>query len=1477
MKKCLIAVLMIVSLVLANAPLGAPMLSEKPLFAQGKIKIQLTESAFSSGNLKIDNSSKSYSVTGFESIDMLNKENSAVNFRRAHMGAKNLNMEKELGLNRWYIMEIPADKDVLAVVEQYKNDPNIEFANPEYLMYTQAIPNDTYHVSHHWGHNNTVQMLSWKTGDTYNHTGTPVGTYGFDTNAHAGWDGSQGYGSSQVVIGIIDSGVDTGHEDIADVSGYDFGDGDTNPFDNSAEPGHGTCCAGVAAGIANNGKGVAGTAGACKIMPLKVADSSGSMAFTSIEDALIWGADQGADVLSMSLGAGVSPGYSPATDAAIVYAYNSGCVVLAATGNENATSISYPANHANCLAVGAASPDGKRKDKTTVDGEYWWGSNYGTTTPDGAASVDFLAPTILPATDISGSGGYQSGDYYLYFNGTSCATPYAAGFAALIKSKYPTYTPAQIASLMKSTCIDVETAGWDKEAGYGMIDLQAALNPGGTPPGAPTLVSPGNGSTVADLTPTFDWNDVTDATSYTILVDNASNFSSPEINASPTTSTYTPASDLAAGTYYWKVLATNSSGSSAYSAAWTVTLTAPLPIPDVPVLISPTSGSTVEDLTPTFDWNDAANATSYHIQIATKSNMTGLVVDTDVASSTYTPGSNMAEDVYYWRVLSTNATGSSAYTSTWNVNVIAPPPLPGTPTLISPANGSGTSDTTPSFDWSDASDATGYEILIDNNSDFSSPTISTTTVTSDYTATTLALGTYYWKVRGTNVTGSGSYSASWSFSIGNPPSAPVLVAPANGSYTSNLTPTFDWNDISGATSYTILVDNNSDFSSPEINQSPTVSTYTPASNLAVGTYYWKVLATNIYGSGVYCTAWTVNLGNPPAVPVLAAPANGSFTSDATPDFDWNDVSGATSYTIQIDNNSDFSSPEVTSSPAVSAFTPGSNLANGTQYWRVLATNAYGSSAYSSSWNFSIGSAPGIPTLLSPANTGLTTDQTPTFDWSDVTSATSYTILVDNNSDFSSPEINQSPAASTYTPGSNLALGTYYWKVLATNSYGSSAYSGSWSLSIGAAPAAPALVSPSNGSTVADFTPLFDWNDVSGAVSYTILVDNNSDFSSPEINQTPSVSTYTAVTDLGYGTYYWKVLATNAYGDGAYSTVWNFTIPAPNVSLNPVSIVTTAAPEASVGESFNIGNTGGMDLTYDLSVDYIYTKADQTVAAQNFDTDLGWTASGTLVWYRSTSASSLDGTPYAMIDSGTSNASGTLTSGVFDGTMCDPLYIEFDQYAEFTASSGVVEYTLDGSNWTQIYSNAGILGAWNAPDHQSVQIPATSATMQVRFTATLKKNSAVWWAVDNISIHGTTTGPVWITFNSATSGTVSASGSNTIDITCDATGMVEGVYDANINVATNDPDEPVKVIPVQFTVLQTTVIPGVPSNVVTSISGTDLVIDWDAAADATSYDVYSSDDPYGAFTLEANVGTNQYVIAYTDAKKFYYIVSKNATK
>jgi hypothetical protein len=104
----------------------------------------------------------------------------------------------------------------------------------------------------------------------------------------------------------------------------------------------------------------------------------------------------------------------------------------------------------------------------------------------------------------------------------------------------------------------------------------------------------------------------------------------------------------------------------------------------------------------------------------------------------------------------------------------------------------------------------------------------------------------------------------------------------------------------------------------------------------------------------------------------------------------------------------------------------------------------------------------------------------------------------------------------------------------------------------------------------------------------------------------------------------------------------------------------------------------------------------------------------------------------------------------------------------------------------------------------------------------------------------------------------------------------GIYTADLIVTSNDLDEPTMTIPVTFTVSDV-VDPDVPANIVTSISGTDLVIDWDISANATSYDVYSSDDPYEGFTLAVDgedLPTNQYTVLIEDAKLFYYVVAKN---
>ncbi len=419
-------------------------------------------------------------------------------------------------VDRWVLLEVnPGDMELLA--RRLTADPQVELANAQYYAFPATVPNDPLYQDH-WGHNNTAQMISYD-WSTYSHTGPTVGTVGFDSNAETAWGTT--YGDPSVIVAIIDSGVDIYHEDLNCMTGYDFGNNDTNPMDDSRSAGHGTCCAGVVAATANNGTGIVGIAGNCTIMPLKVADRRGSMSFTSITNAIYYAADNGADVISMSLGAAITT--DAATDAALQYAYNAGCTILAATGNENADVISYPAINTYVIGVGAASPCGDRKRASslstelnpgvfadpngyTCDGERWWGSNYGSTIQDNNGAVDIIAPTILPTTDISGSAGYDAGDYDMFFNGTSCATPYAAGVCALIKSAFPSYTPAQVRAQLTSTALDIVNvesgSGWDRYTGYGMVDAAAAINGGGTvlnPPLAAFSGTPVSGDVPLDV------------------------------------------------------------------------------------------------------------------------------------------------------------------------------------------------------------------------------------------------------------------------------------------------------------------------------------------------------------------------------------------------------------------------------------------------------------------------------------------------------------------------------------------------------------------------------------------------------------------------------------------------------------------------------------------------------------------------------------------------------------------------------------------------------------------------------------------------------------------------------------------------------------------------------------------------------------------------------------------------------------------
>ena len=463
-----------------------------------------------------------------------------------------------------------------------------------------------------------------------------------------------------------------------------------------------------------------------------------------------------------------------------------------------------------------------------------------------------------------------------------------------------------------------------------------------------------------------------------------------------------------------------------------------------------------------------------------------------------------------------------------------------------------------------------------------------------------------------------------------PGTAPAQTAPSNGATTTDQTPTFDWNSVSATpsvTTYHLLVDNNNDFLSPEINVNVAAPTtqHTPSSNLALGTYNWKVSAINADGEGPFSSVRTVTLVDLSA-PILASPADGSATNDLTPTFDFDRIDPEPSgllYQIQADNSGNtFPSPEVDniqSSSDSSSFTPGSNLAVGTYSWRVGAkSDAADPPSWSTVWTVTLdsGTAPAAPSLITPIS-GFTNDQTPLFDWNDATDPSGinrYTIQVSTSSSLSggagssfsstviSTNIDGSPPASQFTPGTNLAAGTYFWHVRArdaasnTGLYGATS---SFTIDITAPTLAPTLSAPANAATINDNTPTFDWSavsDPSTPVTYELLVDNENTFSMPLSISEPSLSspTFTAGSALTDGTYFWKVRAKDGAGNvGAFSSVFTFTIDStgPTVTASPPGGTFGAA-----GTSVELSSTDP-----DLDAIYYTTNGDTPTSASTLYT------------------------------------------------------------------------------------------------------------------------------------------------------------------------------------------------------------------------------------------------------------------------------------
>ena len=271
-------------------------------------------------------------------------------------------------------------------------------------------------------------------------------------SAPAAWDVTTG--SDDLIVAVLDSGVDAGHPDLAGrlVAGTDIVNHDDDPAD---DVGHGTKMAGVIAAVANNHLGIAGVSWLGKIMPVKVAGTSGAAADPDIAAGIVWAVDHGAKVISLSVSAA---GESTVLRRGLNYALGRDVVVVASAGNGATDEPWYPAAYRGVVAVGASDASGHRASF----------SNYG-------RWVDVNAPGVRLTTTSAANHGNGVG------SGPSYSTALVAGVALLVRAAHPEAGQAEVADRLRRSAIGRGPVGADGIANPGVIDAAAALRLGGRP------------------------------------------------------------------------------------------------------------------------------------------------------------------------------------------------------------------------------------------------------------------------------------------------------------------------------------------------------------------------------------------------------------------------------------------------------------------------------------------------------------------------------------------------------------------------------------------------------------------------------------------------------------------------------------------------------------------------------------------------------------------------------------------------------------------------------------------------------------------------------------------------------------------------------------------------------------------------------------------------------------------------------------
>lgn len=403
-------------------------------------------------------------------------------------------------LKNVFVVEVPKGADIEQMQADYERLDIVVYAQPDRRLELYDAPDDPLYP-HQWALNNVGQGYYHVLRRVGDYNDTLVIEYGVadaDIDAQEVFDNPPD-NTLTVVVAIIDTGVDLDHPDLAghlwtnpgeipdngldddhngyidDVLGWDFaGDELSFPLEEDNDPtdyhGHGTHCAGIVAAVANNATGIAGIVGDCRIMALNFAPI---MLSSFGAKAIVYAADNGADVISMSWG---YPWPVQVLDDALEYARSKGVVLCAAAGNDGTEFSNFPAACSGVITVGATTSS----DQVTSFSTY--GGHLEISAP-GLSILSLRADTTDMYASHKEPGVHIIEDHYYLASGTSMASPHVAGVAAYLRAVSPGLIPDTVQEILQATADDIvdpygtgeDYPGWDMYSGYGRVNLRDAL------------------------------------------------------------------------------------------------------------------------------------------------------------------------------------------------------------------------------------------------------------------------------------------------------------------------------------------------------------------------------------------------------------------------------------------------------------------------------------------------------------------------------------------------------------------------------------------------------------------------------------------------------------------------------------------------------------------------------------------------------------------------------------------------------------------------------------------------------------------------------------------------------------------------------------------------------------------------------------------------------------------------------------------